>query len=217
MAIEHTISAATREKTGTAECRRLRKAGMVPANLYGKGKDSLSIQVSRKDLNSLIATGSRLFGLEHDGQNETAMFQQVQWDAFGIELQHVDFLRVNADERVTIEVPLDIRGTAPGIAAGGIFEQPLRSLQLECLASAIPGSVAVRVGELKMGESIYVRDLQLPDGVECMNQESALVCQVSVPRGLKDDGDGDDALAEPGPVEPELIGKKSSDDDEDAS
>ena len=213
MTIEHTLEGELREKKGTAECRRLRKQGIVPCNIHGHGQDSISVKVPVSGLNSLIATGTRLFDLSFSGQTETVMFQAVQWDAFGIEMQHVDFLRVDATERVVVEIPVEIRGNAPGALAGGVFSQPLRRLEVECLAAAIPDSIAVRIGALQIGDSIHVRDLQLPPGVEFTTDADAVVCQVTEP--VAELEDEDDEL-EPGAVEPEVIGRKS-DDEGDAS
>jgi large subunit ribosomal protein L25 len=214
MTIEHILAGEPREKKGTAECRRLRKQGMVPCNIHGHGQDSIAIKVPVSGLNGLISTGTRLFDLSFSGQTETVMFQAVQWDAFGIEMQHVDFLRVDATERVVVEIPVDIRGNAPGALAGGVFEQPLRRLEVECLAAAIPDSIPVRIGTLEIGDAIHVRDLQLAAGVVFTTDADAIVCQVSEPVAELEEEDD----LEPGAVEPEVIGRKSDDDGgEDAS
>lgn len=211
MTIEHTLAGEVREKLGSAECRRLRKQGMIPANIHGHGKDSVSVKVPAVGLNTLIATKTRLFDLTFGSESETVMFQAVQWDAFGIEMQHVDFLRVDATEKVVVEIPLDIRGNSPGVLAGGMFELAMRRVEVECLAAVIPESIPVRIGALQMGESITISDLEVAAGVEFTAGPDAVVCRVNE---MAAGGDDDDA-AEDGdaaPAEPEVIGKKSEDD-----
>lgn len=204
MAIESKLVAEKRTKLGTAECRRLRKRGIVPGNVYGHGQDSISIATPEDQIRSIVFSGTKVVDLEFEGSVEKAMFREIQWDTFGIQIQHFDLIRVSADERVTVEVPIELRGTAPGTAAGGVLDQQLRSLTVECLAYEIPNSVMVRVGSLEVGQAVHVSDVTLPEGANVQNPPEAVIVQVVMAAVEEDE---EELVA--GAVEPEVIGRKA--------
>ena len=203
MAIESTIKAQKRDKFGTAHCRRLRRQNIIPGNLYGHRQDPLPISVPEDDLKSVIATGHRVVNLEVNGTTETAIFREVQWDTFGIKIQHVDLLRVDSDERVEVEVPVELKGTAPGALNGGVVEHHLRTLTVECLAVQIPDTIPVRINMLDIGQAIHVKDLELPEGVVVRDNPEELVVQVVQP--VEAPEPAEEAAA---PTEPEVIREK---------
>ncbi len=190
---------------GSAACRRLRERGLVPGNVYGHGAEPTAVVVASDVLNPVIKSGHRVVDLDVSGKQEKAVIREVQWDVFGRSIQHFDLLRVDPNERVTIAVPLELKGTAPGVVAGGMIEQPMHSLTIDCLAYQIPDTIQVRVGALELGQSIHVGDLQLPEGCHPHAQADAIVVHV-VKVQVKDE-----AAAEAGPAEPEVIGKKPAD------
>ncbi|HMF20013.1 MAG TPA: 50S ribosomal protein L25, partial [Gemmataceae bacterium] len=137
-----------------------------------------------------------------------------QWDPLGHDILHVDFARVAADERITIDVRLELRGTAPGVTAGGSLDQPLHNLEIECLAIAVPESIRVNIGELQIEGVIHVRDLVLPEGVTTKIDPDAVVVQVHPPMV---EAEAPAAAAVPGEqAEPELIGRKVAEVEEEA-
>ncbi|MEZ6067337.1 MAG: 50S ribosomal protein L25 [Planctomycetaceae bacterium] len=144
--------------------------------------------------------------LKLDGNSETAAVSEVQWDTFRRYLIHADFMRVDANERVHVEVPVHLKGTAPGVVAGGILEQPLHTLSIECLAINIPKEILVKIGELEIGATIHVRELtDIPSGVTIQNDPDQVVLHIVEPRG--DDEAGAGAVA----GEPEVIGRPKAD------
>jgi large subunit ribosomal protein L25 len=205
------LTAERRPQRGSAECRRLRRRGIIPGNLYGHGQEALPIAAPAEAINALVMHGHRVVGLEFDGSSETAMFQEVQWDALGSHIQHFDLLRVDAQERVTVDVPIELKGTAPGAMSGaGMLEQPLHELTIECPAIQMPDAIVVRIGELQLGQAIHVRDLQLPEGVTALTPPDQVVVQVvhaaEAPE-VEEEG-------LPGPAEPELVGRKAAAEEE---
>ena len=102
MANEPTLVAEKRERTGSAECRRLRREGMTPGNLYGHGITGIPLKVASDALNTVIHSGSHLVRLDLAGKTETALFQEVQWDTFGVRIEHFDLLRVGRERRVVV-------------------------------------------------------------------------------------------------------------------
>ena len=94
--------------------------------------------LSHEDFAKALRHGARLVELKTDGSAEAAIIQEVQWDHLGKEVLHVDFRRVSKDERIVVPVPLDLRGIAPGVSGGGVLDQPLHVINIECLVTAVP-------------------------------------------------------------------------------
>jgi large subunit ribosomal protein L25 len=202
-----TIPASNRPETGTSACRRLRRQGRIPANVYGHEQAPLAISLSGDDVQQLVTSGAHVVDLDIEGQTGKALIREVQWNTFSTRVQHVDFLRVDPNERVRVEVPVHLRGTAPGTLAGGILEQPLHNLHVECLAVDVPDAIEVRTGTLDVGSSIHVRDLtDLPAGVTISEPPDALIVHV-VKLGKAALAAAEEA-AVPGLTQPELIGRE---------
>jgi large subunit ribosomal protein L25 len=182
MAESVTLVARPREARGSRAAGRLRRQGFVPAVVYGHKEATVSVAVPREDLEKVIRHGTRVVDLQADGNVQKALIREVQWDHLGKELLHVDFARVAADERVVVPVPVEIRGLAPGVSAGGLLDQPLHRLQVECPAISVPESIRVNVNELQLGAAIHVRDLVLPPGVKAMADPDLIVVHVTAPQ-----------------------------------
>lgn len=203
MAIESTLKAQKRDKLGTTHSRQLRRQSIIPGNLYGHRVDPLPISVPEDDLKAVIATGHRVVNLEVNGTTESAIFREVQWDTFGIKIHHFDLLRVDADERVEVEVPVELKGIAPGTLNGGVVEHHLRTLTVECLAVQIPDNIPVRINMLDIGQGIHVKDLELPEGMVVRDNPEELVVQVVQPVEAPEVEEETAA-----PTEPEVIREK---------
>src|SRR5438876_2011799 len=169
------LVAEMREGRGKQAARRLRRTGKVPAVVYGHKEETLSVALSLEEVEKTIRRGVRVVDLKAGGKEEKALIRDVQWDHLGKELLHVDFTRVAADERIVVTVPIQLRGTAPGVTAGGVLDQPLHALSVECLAISIPESIRVNIGELQIDSAIHVRELVLPAGVKAMSDADAIV------------------------------------------
>jgi large subunit ribosomal protein L25 len=200
-----------RDGRGTRAARRLRKQGLVPAVIYGHKEETLTVVLARDEISRAIRHGVRVVDLKARGRVEKALIRDVQWDHLGKELLHVDFNRVAADERVVLTVPVEIRGTAPGVSAGGLLDQPLHSLSIECLAVSVPETIRVSISELQIGGVIHVSDLVLPPGVKAMADPDALVVQVKAPMV-----EPEPAAAPPAAegTEPEVIGRQKAAEEE---
>jgi large subunit ribosomal protein L25 len=178
--------------------------------VYGHKEATVSVALPGDELAKAIRHGVRVLDLQADGKTEKALIRDVQWDHLGKELLHVDFARVAADERVVVTVPVEVRGVAPGIAAGGVLEQPMHTLSVECLAVRVPDSIRVSVVELQLGGTIHVKDLVLPPDVKAMADPEALVVQV-VQKQLEEAPAA--APAAPEQAEPEVIGRKAAEEE----
>ncbi|MCY2944610.1 MAG: 50S ribosomal protein L25 [Planctomycetota bacterium] len=192
-----------RTELGKRRVSRLRKGGKVPGVLYGHGQEAISLVFNGKEFSALLMGGTRVVDLARGTEVEKAVIRDVQFDHLGMEILHVDFARVSADERIKVDVPVEVRGISPGVTSGGILEHLLHSLHIECLASAVPESIRLRVDELQKGQSIKVKDLKLPEGVRVVNDSEAVVVHIVEPKGevVATPGEG-------GASEPEMVVKK---------
>lgn len=204
------IAAETRVKKGSSESRRLRRRGRVPGNIYGHGGGSQMFSVKADELLPVIHAGQHVMEMDLDGDVELAMFREIQWDPFGTMIQHIDLLRVNRNERVVVDVPVECRGIAPGTHSGGILDQHLRTLSVECPAFAIPDSISVRVGSLEIGDRILVSEIEIGDGMVIQDDPETVVIQVVEPA---EELPEEDELG--GPAEPEVIGRDKEEGEED--
>jgi large subunit ribosomal protein L25 len=212
MAVEMKLAAETRSKKGTAECRRMRRSGLIPANIYGHNEPNASVVLKKEAILPIVQAGVRVLDLTVGGKEQKVMVREVQWDAFSREVHHVDLLRIDPDQRVTLPIPLELRGQAAGTLAGGHLEQQLRSIEVECKVLEIPDSIKVRVNALEVGQSIHVRDLEIPPGVKVLTNADALVVHV-VQAALPLEPEAEAAAAATA-AEPELIRKPEKEKEE---
>jgi large subunit ribosomal protein L25 len=171
------LAAQDRQLYGSRHARRLRKQGLIPAVLYGHKKATIPLAMPRDELYKAVRHGVRLVDVKQGGTQEKALIRDVQWDPLGHDILHVDFNRVSMDERIQVDVRVELRGTAPGVTGGGVLNQPLHNLKVECLAIAIPESIKVSVASLLLDQVIKVREVSVPEGVKVLNDPDAIVVQ----------------------------------------
>jgi large subunit ribosomal protein L25 len=185
MAKQVKLTAERRTATGRSAVRKLKTSGFVPAVIYGSKDKPETLQVSKRDINSLLshAAGENiLVELEVAGQSRLALVQEVQHAPLGGAVLHIDFHAVSQDEVIEADVPLEPIGTANGVKnMGGLLEQNLRTLAIECLPRDLPDVLRVDVAELNIGDSIHVREIQLPAGVTTRIQPDLTVFSVLAP------------------------------------
>jgi large subunit ribosomal protein L25 len=196
-----------RKDTGTRASRRLRNEGLVPAVLYGHGEKCVDLVATREAVEAAVRHGSRLVELK-GAVKTSALVRELQWDTYGVEPLHVDFLRVSASDRVKVKVPVDLRGECPGQRSGGTVNLVMHEIELECTADAIPEKIHALVGKLQIGGTIKVHDLELPKGAKALadSEDAVVTCTVAVDKG--------EEAAAAGVAEPELIGRKAAEEGE---
>jgi large subunit ribosomal protein L25 len=207
MADSVVLVADKREGHGSRAARKLRAAGKVPGVVYGHKEATVSVSLSAEELLSAIAHKARVVDLKTDGALQKVLIRELQWDHLGMDLLHVDFARVSADERIEISVSIELRGTAPGVTAGGVMDQPLHALRVECPAISIPTSIRVSVAELQIDGAIHVRDVKVPPEVKVLDDPDAIVVQIKAPAAEVE------AAAEGATAEPEVIGRTAGEEE----
>lgn len=171
MAKQVKLSATRRTETGRSAVRKIKAQGGVPAVIYGGKTEPESLQIRKRDISILLSRASGeniLVELEIEGEagGRTALVQEVQHSPLGGDILHVDFHAVSMDEMIEADVPLEPTGIAEGVKTfGGLLEQNVRSLEIECLPRDLPDVITVDVSHLNIGDSIHVREIKLPEGV----------------------------------------------------
>lgn len=204
-----------RSEQGTTACRRLRAQGIVPANVYGHAIDPVPISVNADTVHRIVRSGAHVVDLELGDDVQKMLLKDVQWDTFSAHIMHVDFQRIDQNERVTVEVPIHFRGTAPGVVAGGVLEQPHHVVEIECLAVEIPDHLEVRISSLQIGDVMYVSDLvDVPVGVTILTSPEAVLVSIIDPATFE--AEEEEAVAEGEDVEPALVGSEEEEGKQEA-
>lgn len=184
---ESALAVEVREGTGKGAARKLRAQGRVPAVLYGRGKDSVSLSLDPAVLQRVLSTS-------HAGMNtlidltgatvvsgRTVLVKDLQRDPVRGRILHADLFEVDLAQTVEVSVPIHVTGTPKGVVMGGILDQTLREIELECLPRSIPDEIVVDVSGLDIGDGVHVRDLALPQGVELLTDGDLGVLQIVLP------------------------------------
>ncbi|QJW94263.1 50S ribosomal protein L25 [Frigoriglobus tundricola] len=213
MSLVVTLKAQARTGSGSRAAIKLRKSGLVPGVVYGHKQANAQVSVKADELDRAIRVlHARVIDLEIDGKAETVLIRELQWDYLGKQMIHVDFERKDRAELVRVTVPVELRN-APKATGGGVLDQPLHTLHVECPLGSIPEAIRIDITNLTLGSPIHVRELALPPNVKVLEVPEAVVVQLKLP--------GVEATtttpAEPG-AGPEVIKpeKKKADEDEDA-
>jgi large subunit ribosomal protein L25 len=180
------LEVSSRAAEGSRAARRLRRSGRVPGVLYGGDGDSLGFDVDARDLRLALAKSGAVLDLSIDGAKATpVVLKETQRDPVRGETVHIDLLRVRLDQAIHAVVPLELEGVddAPGVKEGGILEQITRELNVEALPTAIPERIVFAVGEMQIGETISLEQIEMPEGVTLLDElEDAVVATLSPPR-----------------------------------
>ena len=195
MSIDFTLNAKVRDEQGKGASRRLRRqAGLVPAIIYGAGKEPQNVSVSHKDFIKALeneAFYTHIISLDVDGAKEDVLLKDLQRHPAKPILLHADFLRVDKTKKVTIKVPLHFinEGSCVGVkAGGGIISHNMTDLEVRCLPTKIPEFIEVDMQEIELGQIVHISDLILAEGVESVQlahgaDHNLAVAIINAPKG----------------------------------
>ncbi|MGC6511203.1 MAG: 50S ribosomal protein L25/general stress protein Ctc [Parvibaculales bacterium] len=196
------LSAETRELNGKGPVRELRKAGKIPAVIYGDKKDPLPIALERKDITKVYNSGrlmATLLEIDVDGKNNRVIARDIQLDPVKDVILHADFLRVSKGTKIAVEVQVNFLNeeTCPGLKQGGVLNVVRYAVELLCPADSIPEFLELDLAEAEIGASLNISNIQLPDGiVPTITDRDFTVATIAAPAGLTDDedtGEGEEA------------------------
>jgi len=208
------ISAARRETMGTKAARRLREAGQMPAIIYGRGSDPQAIVLPAHEVEVALQRGSHLLQLSLDGSELQYLIKDVQYDYLGTTPMHLDLAQVDIHEVVEVSVPIELRGTPVGLGEGGALDQVMVDLPIRCKVTDIPESIRPNVTRLKLGETLHVSDLELPEGVEAVAEgtESVVIIRaLAAAEEAPEVGEAEET------AEPEVIGREKKEEESEES
>ena len=204
------LQAEPRKRIGSKAAAAVRRAGRTPAIVYGHKQEPVAISLDTHDLVEGLHHGHRLLDVSLDGNAEKMIIKDLQYDHLGRTILHADLMRVDVTERIEVEVPLELKGVPKGTQEGGVLEAHLDHLDVECLAIDIPELVIVSVKDLDVGQSIYARDVKLPDGVKLMTLPDTIVTTCRVLAEVKTT----EQIEAETPVAPEVIRERAPAEEE---
>lgn len=203
------IRAEARGELGSRAVKRLRQTGLLPGVIYGHKEAVLAVKLPKKEVVSHLGRGAHVFDLSLEGRSEKVLVKEVQYDHLGLDVLHIDFARVSLDEKVEVTVPIELKGTPKGEADGGVLQQVLSEIEVECLVTEIPDAIRHNVSEMALDDVLHVKDLSMPQGVRAIPDGDLIVATV------KEIVEVEEAPAVEGEAaEPELIGRKPAEGEE---
>ncbi len=176
-----------KSKTGKGAAKQLRRDGLIPGIVYGE-KENLMVTVNQKDFSTLRrkAKANALLQLKtDDNKDRMVVIKELQKDVLTREILHIDFLTVSMDKKIKISVPIEETGTPIGIKMGGILTHLLREIKAECLPGNIPQSIKVDISNLEVGQTLHIRDIEIPEGTTVLENPDETICVVKLPEAEK--------------------------------
>lgn len=193
------FSAQKRDKVGSSASRQLRQSGRVPAVIYGLGKETVSVEIDKEAIDTMLRHHARMVDLDLAGTEETVLLKDIHYSPYD-EILNVDFTRIDASQPVTTFVELEFVGTPKGVLSGGIFEQIRTDIEIQCLPKNIPAKIEVEVGHLDHDDTLHASDLKMPEGIQLEADEHLVICGVLPPKKAAEPTEGEEggAVAEGG-------------------
>lgn len=189
-----------RKEKGKGSSKRLRNKGLIPAIVYGPYMHSMLIQLNPTYLMKAISTEAGMNTLlelkvEGNGElnNKVVMLKNYQRDPLTRKMIHVDFIEVRLDKEISVEVPITVVGEPKGAVLGGVLEQTLREIKIECLPSQIPKEIEVDVSSMKIGDSIHVKDIKL-EGIRILVNLDLTVATMVAPTTIEEKPEKEEAV-----------------------
>jgi large subunit ribosomal protein L25 len=213
------LEAQQREAGNKNDARRVRQGGKIPAVVYGAGKDATSVSVDPRQVSRILHSASghnTIFDLALDGERTKAMIVDWQYEPIKGSLLHIDLKRIAMDRKLTVTVPIVLKGEAVGVKQqGGILEQILREVEIECLPGDIPSEIGLDVSELTFNKVLRVSDLPASPKLEYLTDANQPVAHViSIKEEVAATPEAVAAEATATPTEPEVIKKGKQETEE---
>lgn len=203
-----TLKVKKRVRLGKTGSNQVRKEGKIPAVIYGKGEESIPLIIDPVELKeSLDTTSGRNtlldIEIESDGKkiNRLSLLKDIQIDYLTQKPIHLDFQVISTQEKIAVNIPIKLTGRAQGIKEGGILEQNIRDINIECLPENIPDFIEFDISELQLGGVVHIRDIELPEGIETLVSPDSLVASVQTPRAMVTDASSKQDQVEEGEEE----------------
>lgn len=189
---EVSLSGSPRENVGTKDATAVRNSGLVPCVVYGGGSQT-HFTVAKLDIERLVFTPHvSIVNLDIAGKKSKALIQAIQFHPVTDKVHHVDFLELNDNKKVKVEIPVKVTGRSAGVMSGGKLQQVFRKVKVQALPADLPDDITIDITNMNIGDAIRIKELNT-DKVKLLNAQSAVVVSIKVARG---------AVAEPTPGAP---------------
>ena len=182
------LSAETRSDTGKGAAKKMRRAGRIPAILYGRGQEGVSLSLGNKEVSHLLANpGAMTNVLELEitdsgkSSKKNILVKKIQKHPFREEVLHMDLLEIALDQKISVMVPIELAGESEGVKMGGILEMKRRELEITSLPNQIPDTIVIDITELQIGDAVHVEDITPPDGAQISFESNFTVLSVVAP------------------------------------
>lgn len=185
MAKKHTLKAETRARTGSGLLKQMRREGLLPCVMYGKGAENKNLKVNTKAFHELLGESESeniLVNLEVEGEGSSLAFlQDIQHDPMTGEPLHADFRAVDSKTELSASVPVHLLGEPEGVKAGGILDQMIHTLDVRCSVANLPELLEFDVAHLGEGDALTIGDVSLPDGVTAVLNDDVAIAIIGKP------------------------------------
>ncbi len=210
------INAKYRDGLGKEKSAKYRQEGLIPGVIYGHGEDTKHVLFDGRNLSNIIArleSESTLFSIDlGEGEPLLCVIKEVQRDKIKRNIIHIDFQHLHAGEKITLHVPVVPVGTAIGVKEGGLLEVVHRELEIRCLPKNIPEHIEINIENLKVGDSIHIGEIELPEGVEIMEDPEIPVITIMAPKKHAAVEETEETAVEEEAKEPEVIKEKKEEE-----
>ncbi|MEQ8187486.1 MAG: 50S ribosomal protein L25 [Candidatus Eremiobacterota bacterium] len=208
----------TREVSGKEYCRKIRKMGMVPGVIYGRGKEAFSVQVNSREMERVIrGRDNVLLNLTfagNGGEKQTVMVQDVQKEILRSGLLHVDFKRISLEDKTVVMVPIHVTAEPKDGRGKGMVEHIMWEVEVECLPLNIPKSIDLDLTHLKLGESVTLGQLKAPEGVAILGEPGEFVIHYTEGREETAKSEGEELLFPTEKAQPQVISKGKGEEED---
>lgn len=201
-----------RERTGSKAAVALRKQDRIPAIIYGHKAEPVAISVDARVFTEGLQHGHRLMDVQIGRKKQKMIVKDVQYDHFGKDIIHADFMRVDIGEMVRVNVPVELKGTAKGMNEGGIIEENADHLEIECRVTDIPESIVVSVKEMGVGDALHAGDIELAEGLKLISSPGMLLAACHLVAAAKTT----EELEQEAPAAPEVITEAKPEEQKDS-
>jgi large subunit ribosomal protein L25 len=214
------LAAKIRAKKGSSHSRRMRQKGLIPAEVYGHKEPNQSIEIPAKEFSTILASAKGeniFFNLTIEGGKGgpvLAVIKEIQYNKVNESILHADFHKIKMDEKIRIKVPIHVLNadTCEGVKIGGVLQTFIRALDVQCLPTQIPDAITVDALNMKIGDSVHVSELKLPEGVKTIQFGDKVVISIGAQMAEEVKPEVAAEVAAPGTEvaagEPEVIGAK---------
>ena len=197
------LKAEVRDGTGSKHSSKVRSTGRIPAVVYGHKETPAAISLDAHDFVEALHHGHRLMDVQIGKKKETTLVKDLQYDHLGRNIIHVDLIRVDVTETVKVRVPIELKGTAKGTHEGGIIEEHVDRLEVECKVTEIPEKITVFVKDVGVGDALHAGDVELPEGVKLVSSPDTIIVTCHLVAAAKTTEQAEEEM----PIAPEVIGE----------